>query len=244
MKHSVLHALLLSGLLLLILAHPSALAQKQPRQPYATNIRISVDTVSKRVRFTYDLPRLFAPDDSLYIQLKSVRDRTQTITPISVSGNIGTNLAPGNGRVIEWDPLADGKTIDEDVTVAFYVLTSAIDSTRRGFLSLTKRQVINLGRWGVSAGLLGVTIARGIQLNNAIGTYNNAEAPINVFEKAQSDRRQTELIEQRRQLTPWVTASAVSLLANGVYSLVRKKPTHSRLSWQGSGTSMRVAYTF
>ncbi len=215
------------------------------KQPYVTNIRVQVDTLGKRVRFTYDLPKA-QPDDSLYIQIET---SDNVFYPKAVEGAIGTNLSPGTDQTFYWSPLADGRKIDADVRITFMVRTYAVDTLfgkRRGLL-LTKQQLITYGRWGTSAALTGILIARSVVVLRNIQAYKNDSPPINALEKVTFDQRLADLTNQKRQLYPWVAASAVSLLANAAYSYVlKKRPPRKppRVSWQGSGTSLGLVYGF
>lgn len=228
--------------LILLFSSPT-LAQKQPS---VNNIRVEVDTLGKRVRFTYDLLRA-APDDSLYVQVRTPDDNVFYLK--TVQGDIGTNLTPGPNRTFFWSPLTDGRKLDGNVTITFMIRTYAADTLlgRRKGLLLTKQQLITYGRWGASAVLTGILIARSVRLISDIRAYNTAEPPINAAEKVLTDQQRAALLTQRRQLTPWVAAAGVSILGNVIYSLVQKKrPARKppRLSWQGNGPSARLTYTF
>lgn len=231
----------LGGALLALLT-TTAFAQKQP---YVTNIRVQVDTLGKLVRFTYDLPKV-QPDDSLFIQMETP-DKVFFLK--AVEGEIGRNLSPGTDRTFYWSPLADRRQIDADVKITFKVRTYVLDTLqdkRRGLL-LTKQQLITYGRWGVSAALTGILVAKSVGVLRNIRTYKNDAPPINALEKVSFDQRQADLTDQKRRLYPWVAASAVSLLANAAYSYILKnRPPRKppRVSWQGSGTSVGLAYGF
>jgi hypothetical protein len=234
----------LSTMAIAILPVTTAFAQAK-QKPYIANIRVEVDTVKKNVRFKYDLLRA-EPEDSIYVQIETADN---TFFPKAVQGDIGTNLTPGYDKLFFWDPLADHRKLNEKVNVSFVIRTYSVNDSLapkvRGFV-LTKRRVIDYSRWAVSAGLTGITVAKAITLVRDIKAYNDAAAPINALEKVGTDQQQQALEVQKRQFYPWVAASAVTVLINAVYSLARPKPRQAlqRLSLQGQGSSISLAYTF
>ncbi|CAN5425052.1 hypothetical protein BH09BAC4_BH09BAC4_36760 [soil metagenome] len=231
-------------LILSTLLATSAFAQTK-QKPYITNIRVEVDTVKKNVRFKYDLLRA-EPEDSIYVQLETSNN---TFYPKAVQGDIGTNLTPGYDKLFFWDPLADHRKLNENVSVSFVIRTYSINDSlspkRQGPL-LTKRQVINISRWTVSAALTGITVAKSIAYLRDINAYNDAAPPISALEKVGTDQQKAALDAQRSQLYPWMAASAATILMNAIYTLVQPKPRQAlqRISLQGQGASISLTYTF
>ena len=247
MKRTLSFRFCLSCLLLLCLITEVTLsASAQSKQkPYIANIRVEVDTVKNNVRFKYDLLRA-EPEDSIYVQIEAADN---TFYPKTVQGDIGTNLTPGYDKLFFWDPLADHRKLNETVNVSFIIRTySVADSLapkRRG-LVVTKRQVVNLSRWTVSAALTGISVAKNLTLLRDIKAYNDAVPPINALEKAGIDQQKVNLDAQRSQLYTWMAASAATILMNAIYTLVQPKPRQAlqRISLQGQGASISLAYTF
>ncbi|RZM23474.1 MAG: hypothetical protein EOO88_26045 [Pedobacter sp.] len=201
--------------------------------------------MKKNVRFKYDLLRA-EPEDSIYVQLETTDN---TFFPKAVQGDIGTNLTPGYDKLFFWDPLADHRKLNETVKVSFVIRTFSVNDSLgpkvRGFV-LTKRRVIDYSRWAVSAALTGISVNKGITLLRAIEDYKVAVDPTSADQKNKLDQQQQAFEVQKRQLYTWVTASAVSVLLNAVYSLARPKPRQAlqQLSLQGQGSSISLAYTF
>jgi len=98
--------------LTVVLAGISARAQQAPSQ--ATNIRIATDEKTKRLVISYDLPSVQL-NDSLYVEIETASGRR--FRPITVSGNVGKRLSPGQNKVIYWDIVRDNIQLDEEVEV-------------------------------------------------------------------------------------------------------------------------------
>ncbi len=83
-------------------------------QTSATNVRLRTDPVVKKVIIEYELPQIL-PDDSIYIELETASGRI--LRPISVNGDVGKAVKPGNKKLIAWDVVRDNVQLDEDVKV-------------------------------------------------------------------------------------------------------------------------------
>lgn len=97
--------LLLNGLLSVVYAQPS------PRtRPVVANVR--VETTMQQVVIRYDVSGLSA-QDSVYVQVIG-----RTRGPLRVrrlSGDAGTGLTAGVNKIVVWDYLRDGETLDDEI---------------------------------------------------------------------------------------------------------------------------------
>jgi hypothetical protein len=87
-------------------------------QTSATNVRLRTDPTVRKVIIEYELPQVLS-DDSIYIELETASGRI--LRPISVNGDVGKALKPGNKKLIAWDVVRDNIRLDEDVKVLLRV---------------------------------------------------------------------------------------------------------------------------
>lgn len=152
---------------------------------------------------------------------------------------MGTTLTDGRKKTIVWNPIADRQKFDEDVAILFTIKTDSAQG-------VTRKQFIDLGRWTVSAALLGYTVLDGLSILNKVRTYNSAQAPISISEKASLDTEMDAILHRQEQFYKIAAISAAALLANGIMSLIQSKYKlrPNRFGLIGSPCCVGIAYKF
>ena len=224
----------MKSILFFLISASSVLAQN--RSIYFKLKDVQTDTVKKQIVFHYRLGNI-APKDSLGIAIRRASGKIVKLT--TVYGDVGTTLTDGRRKTIVWNPIADHQKFDEDVAILFTIKT---DSTQ----GITRKQFVDLGRWTVSAALLGYSVLEGLSILNKVRSYNSAQAPISISEKASLDTQMDAIVHRQEQFYKIAAISAAALVANSIMSLIQSKyklrPDKFRLS--GTQCCVGVAYKF
>jgi hypothetical protein len=201
---------------------------------------LRADTLKKLVVFDYNLLNVDR-NDSLWVEL--ITNEGRIIRPRSVVGDIGTRLTPGLNKTVFWDAIADRQKFDEEVQVFFKIRTQ-FNPPSKG-LVLGKKQIINLSRWTIGAGLGAYTIVKAGIILSDVNKYNKAPQPTNIEAKELSDAEGEAIKKRQQRFYPLLGITSAVLLANIAYSWVlREKAKQNNLSFTGTSTSFGISYTF
>ncbi len=224
----------MKSILFFLIAVGSVFAQN--RTIYFKLKDVQTDTVKKQIVFHYRLGNI-APKDSLGIAI--IRANGKVIKLNAVYGDVGTTLTDGRKKTIVWNPIVDRQKFDEDVAIVF---TIKMDSTQ----GITRKQFIDLGRWTVSAGLIGYSLWEGLSILKSVRNYNSSRAPINISEKANLDTEMDAILRRQQQFYRIAAISAATLLANITISLIQSKYKlrPNKFGLTGSQCCVGIAYTF
>lgn len=214
-------------LLWMIVPHLSR-AQQAPSE--ATNIRIATDEKTKRLVISYDLPSV-QPSDSLYVEIETASGRR--FRPITVSGNVGKTLSPGRNKVIYWDIVRDNIQLNEEVEVIIRLVRSVGNRpasrpqpTRPApapvVVSSPKKSPLPIIGWIATGGLAAYTFVLASSLNKDVDAYNQKTVANTLAEWNTAEDQRKSIDSRRGTVTLVAGATAVLLVANIVYMVVRK----------------------
>jgi hypothetical protein len=210
----------------------SVLAQN--RSVYFKFKDLQTDTTKKQIVFHYRLGNI-APKDSLGIAIK--RANGQLIKLKAVYGDVGTTLTDGRKKTIFWNPVADRQKFDEDVAIVFTIKT---DNTQ----GITRKQSIDLGRWALSAGLVGYSLLDGLSILKSARVYNHSDAPGNIAQKEYLDAEMTTILHRQQQFYRIAAISVTTILANLTISLIQSKYKLKSNKFGLTGTACCVGITY
>lgn len=197
---------------------------------------VETDTVKKQIVFHYRLGNI-APKDSLGIAIRRANGKVVKLT--TVYGDVGTTLTDGRKKTIVWNPIADRQKFDEDVAILFSIKT---DSGQ----GITRKQFVDLGRWTVSAALIGYSLVEAFTINRKAQNYNKSDPPISISEKANLDTEMDAIVNRQQQFYKIAAISAAALLINTTLSLMQSKYKlkPNKFGLAGSQCCVGVAYKF
>ncbi|QHV96072.1 hypothetical protein [Spirosoma endbachense] len=229
--------------LVILLTSLAVHAQQAPSE--ATNIRISPDEKTRRLVIQYDLLSV-QPGDSLYVEIETASGRH--LRPISVSGNVGKAITAGRNKTIYWDIVRDKIQLDEEVEVIIR-LVRGVNVTRPAtaakpkppvpapVVSVQKKSPLPIIGWIATGGLAAYTFVLASGLNKDVDAYNQKTVANTLAEWNTAEDKRKDIDSRRGTVTIVAGATAALLIANIVYTVVRKsnqnsKPNQLRTAWQ------------
>ena len=250
-------SLIVAGFFVGVLAH----AQQAPSE--ATNIRIATDEKTKRLVITYDLPSV-QPTDSLYIEIETASGRR--LRPITVSGNVGRTLSAGPNKVIYWDIVRDNVQLDEEVEVIIRLVRPVAASrpavvakpqppvsVPKSVVEAPKKSALPIIGWVATGGLAAYSFVLASGLNKDVDAYNKTTVANTLAEWNTAEATRKNIDSRRGTFTIVAGATAVLLVANIVYMVVRKssrnsasllRPEQPRTAWHIQPSSQSVGVGF
>ncbi len=220
-------------------------------QTTATNVRLRTDPIIRKVIIEYDLPQSL-PGDSIYIELETASGRI--LRPISVRGDVGKAIKPGQKKLVAWDVVRDNVRLNEDVTVLLRVARMvtvagpaiavvsppAIPSTKPVVTSanpvaapalvVRKKSPLPLIGWVAAAGLTGYATVLALGLNKDADAYNTKPFADNAAELLRYQEQKKSIDTRKGTFTIVAGAAAAVVIANIIYTIVRKPTKPARTS--------------
>jgi len=134
-------AVLLTAFLTELLMPTAVPAQDGPK---ATNVRFDIS--ANQVIITYDLRGRADETYGVNLTLHKEKDNSRTYRPRLISGDVGRNVAPGEGRKIVWDLR---KEIPNGLEGSGYYFVVAVEKEGSGFPWWTGAAVVGAGLIGL-----------------------------------------------------------------------------------------------
>ncbi len=238
----------------------------------ATNIRVRLDPTIRKMIIEYDLQNI-QPADSLYIEVET--SSGQMFTPRTITGAVGKGLRSGTNQAAYWDVIKDNARINEAVQARVRFIRPAparavqpaptvqptespksevraapakpVVTPSPGSVAKTKKSPIPLIGY-LTTGALGLY---GVTLYSSIGkdsdAYNSKPFVTSTTEKAEYDKKLSDLKSRKGTLTAVVGVAVAAGVATTIYTLTRKKKS-SRVTLisppSPQATNLGVAYSF
>jgi hypothetical protein len=222
-------------------------------QTSATNVRLRVDPVVRKVIIEYELPKALA-DDSIYIELETASGRI--LRPLSVRGDVGKSVTPGAKKLIAWDVVKDNIRLDEDVTVLLRVarmvtvaspaaavatpaatappaakpVVASVDRVSESESVVRKKSPIPIIGWVAAAGLTGYATVLALGINKDVDTYNSKPYADDAADLKRYQDQKTSINAKKGTFTLVAGAAAAVVVANVVYNIIRRPAAPARTS--------------
>lgn len=200
-------------------------------QTSATNVRLRVDPVVKKVLIEYELPQTL-PNDSIYIELETASGRI--LRPITVRGDVGTGIKSGTKKLIAWDVVQDNIQIDEPVTVLLRVARVIPGGSPLAMATVNPERItprkspLPLLGWVAAAGLTGYATVLALNLNKEVSEYNSVPTAVDAAVLSGYATKKSSIDAHKSTVTLVAGVALAAVITNVVFTIIHKRAVSPR----------------